>query len=99
MFDLEFRQVGAYARSDDSYARLLDELFRRGLAQIDPALRANILEYFSGPGVPRFNRKETKLWGKRWRALRALKALPDAAEPMARQTIPFRPSFWILGEV
>src|ERR1051326_9042092 len=66
-------QAGEYARSDRTYARLLDELSKTGFERVTPALRQNILTYYELRPVPPKTRKEHQAWCKTLEQLEALR--------------------------
>src|ERR1051326_2962853 len=65
--------AGEYARSDRTYARLLDELSKTGFERVTPALRQNILTYYELRPVPPKTRKEHQAWCKTLEQLEALR--------------------------
>jgi Zinc dependent phospholipase C len=71
-------RAGEYRLSDDSYAHLLDRLATRNFDRIDPALRANILAFYSDPGVPLAPKKNSAAWRKTQDELGRLHALPTS---------------------
>ena len=72
-------RLGQYALSDETYARLLDILVRRGLESVPPELRANILAFYSGANPPKMRRKARKAWERTLAELQALRAGPNSA--------------------
>jgi hypothetical protein len=58
-------RLGEYPLSDKTYARLLDDLTKKGLAGLSPDLRENILGYYSRGSLTNiYSRKERKAWEK-----------------------------------
>jgi len=73
---------GEYKLSDETYARLLDELSKKGLQQIHPDLRENILVYYSQGGPTNIaSCKERKAWEKTQAQLSNLKRLAAGSGP------------------
>ncbi len=72
-----------YALGDKTYARLLDELSDLGFRSVTPALRENILAFYSasGPGIASPN--DSPRWRKTERELKQLRAT-EGAKPDAR---------------
>ena len=60
-------KAAEYSLADQTYAQLLDQLSSRKFAQTSPALRANILDFYSDLSLP----IETKTDQGRWRSLLA----------------------------
>jgi hypothetical protein len=65
-------RVGEYVLTDQAYARLLDELTKRGLDRVPDDLRRNILAFYAGPSPRKRSGKELKAWRKTLRELDAL---------------------------
>ena len=57
-------QAGEYALTDQTYAHLVDQLAKQNFQQIAPALRANILAFYSNPDSPIATKKKPKTWQK-----------------------------------
>ncbi len=70
---------GEYSLTDETYARLLETLVKRGLDDVPPDLRTNILTFFGGADRPRRTRKERRAWQRTTDELEALKAGPGSA--------------------
>jgi len=70
---------GEYRLTDDTYARLLDQLAGHHFDQITPELRANILAFYSDPNAPIATKKKPGAWQKTQVELERLRALPSAA--------------------
>jgi hypothetical protein len=69
-------KAGEYHRADEAYETLLDRLHSRKYQQVPPALRANLLGFFSNfpaAAVPKHDRKR---WAKVELEIDQLKALP-----------------------
>lgn len=73
-FDVgEVTNAGEYRLADSTYADLLDRLAEQHFAQVDPQLRANILDYYENLGGPIETKKHRKEWSKVLRELDELK--------------------------
>jgi len=55
-------RAGEYALTDKTYARLVDDLSKRNTDPISPALRENLLQFYSDPNAPLATRKNAKAW-------------------------------------
>ncbi len=71
-------RAGEYKFTDDTYARLLDQLAGHIFDQITPELRANILAFYSDPNAAIATKKKPAAWQKTQDELARLRALPDA---------------------
>ncbi len=72
-------RAGEYKFTDDTYARLLDQLAGHNFDQINPELRANILAFYSDPNAPIATKKKPAAWQKTQDELARLRALPNGA--------------------
>jgi len=54
--------VGEYSLADQTYAHLLADLARRNFDQVPPALRQNILSYYSDRGPLLTSKKDKQAW-------------------------------------
>jgi hypothetical protein len=72
-------RAGEYRLTDDTYARLLDQLAGHNFDQITPELRANILAFYGDPNAPIATKKKPGVWQKTQDELERLRALPNAA--------------------
>jgi Zinc dependent phospholipase C len=72
-------RAGEYGLTDQTYARLLDQLAGHNFDQITPELRANILTFYSDPGAPIATKKNPADWQKTEVEVEKLRALPDSA--------------------
>jgi hypothetical protein len=70
---------GEYRLTDETYARLLDQLAGHNFDQITPELRANILAFYSDPNAPIATKKKPEAWQKTEGEIDKLRALPDSA--------------------
>jgi hypothetical protein len=71
-------RAGEYALTDQTYARLLDELAQHNFEQITPELRSNILAFYSDPSAPIATKKNPEAWKKTEDELEKLRALNPA---------------------
>ena len=67
-------EPGEYALSDKTYARLLQKLAETNFAQVSPALRSNVLSFYSDLSRPVETKKHKDEWKKTLQALAALKS-------------------------
>ncbi len=72
-------RAGEYGLTDQTYARLLDQLAGHNFDQITPELRANILAFYSDPSAPIATKKKPDDWQKTEAEVEKLRALPDSA--------------------
>src|SRR6202162_3681445 len=84
-------RAGEYALTDKAYARLLDQLAGHGFAQITPALKANILAFYSDPNAPLSTKKKPDDWKKIEDELVKLRALPEPAPAANKAASELRP--------
>ena len=66
-------RAGEYALTDKTYARLIDELASRSSDPLSPALRENVLQFYSDLNAPNATRKDPKAWRKLQDELEQLK--------------------------
>ena len=71
--------LGEYKSSDETYARLLEILVKRGLEDVQPELRANILTFYADTNALNNLVKPPKGWQRTQDELGALKAGPNSA--------------------
>ncbi len=69
-------RAGEYALSDKTYAHLIDDLSKKNSDPISPALRDNLLQFYSDPNAPVATRKNAKAWRKLQDELNQLKQHP-----------------------
>ena len=84
-------RLAEYALADKSYARLLDELSDRGFGSVPPALREDILVFYSAPGPPVATPNDSPRWRKTERELKELRAT-EGAKRATRATPELGPS-------
>src|SRR5205823_4232007 len=73
-------RAGEYVLGDKTYMTLLDKLSQRGIPEVQPDLRENILAYFSeSPKVNPHSSRERKAWRKAAAELNALKQVSAAS--------------------
>jgi hypothetical protein len=73
-------QPGEYTLCDETYADLLDRLVKQDPNNLDPALRRNVLAFFSGDPKKVATQKNAKRWTKLQENLEKLKSAPAVAE-------------------
>lgn len=62
-FDIgEATGPGVYALNDEAHAELLQKLAKQRFAGVTPALRDEILLFFSSPGAPYATKRDAKAW-------------------------------------
>ena len=66
-------RAGEYALTDKTYARLIDDLSKKNSDPLSPALRENLLQFYSDPNAPLATRKNAKAWRKLQQELEQLK--------------------------
>ncbi|MGA8273758.1 MAG: zinc dependent phospholipase C family protein [Candidatus Sulfotelmatobacter sp.] len=71
---------GEYKLTDDTYARLLDQLAKHDFSQISPELRSNILAFYSNPSAPIATKKKPAAWQKTQDEVQKLRELPNAPQ-------------------
>ncbi len=71
-------RAGEYRLTDETYARLLDQLAGHNFDQIPPELRTNILAFYSDPSAPIATKKKPEAWQKTEGEVEKLRALPDS---------------------
>ncbi len=57
-------RAGEYVLTDKTYARLIDELAKKNFDPPSPAVRENLLQFYSDPNAPVATRKDAKAWRK-----------------------------------
>jgi len=83
--------AGEYALTDESYARLLNQLAKHNFDQITPDLRINILAFYSDPSALIATKKNPSAWRKTEDEVEKLRALPNPASAGSRTTYEIRP--------
>jgi hypothetical protein len=73
---------GEYQMADDTYAKLAIELAEKDPASIDPALRQNVLTFFSDLDQPFATKRDQKQWQKTVAAVSKLKQSQGSASRM-----------------
>jgi hypothetical protein len=74
-------RAGEYRLTDDSYARLLDQMAAHNFDQITPALRANIIAFYSDLSAPIATKKNPAAWQKVQDELGKLRSLSPSTSP------------------
>ena len=77
---------GVYFMNDDVHAQLVEELAKTNFKSMTPALRAELMQFYSDPNAPYATRRKPKEWAKLQAALLLLKQAP--ASPVEAQTLP-----------
>ena len=75
----EIAGPGKYQLTDETYARLLDDLAKQNFSSAAPELRAEILEFYGHPDAPYATKLNPKAWAKVQAQLEQLK---KAAPPV-----------------
>ena len=70
-------QPGAYSLTDNTYARLLNEITRRPGIKIPPGLRDDILLFYSDPNAPIRTKNDPRAWARVLNGLNQLKLSVD----------------------
>jgi hypothetical protein len=78
-------RAGEYALTDKTYAHLIDELTRKSADAVTPALRENLLQFYSDPNAPVATRKNEKAWRQLQDELQKLKQSAAAPTPVLNQ--------------
>ncbi len=84
-------KAAEYSLTDDTYAQLLNQLAKRKFDRTMPALRDNILNFYSDLSLPIETRKDTARWQSVLASLDQLKTMtpaPTLAGPPAQQLPP-----------
>jgi len=85
----QLTHAGEYALTDKTYAHLLDQLAQDNLEKVTPAVRDEILAFYSDPNANIATRKHPKDWAKLEDELQKLKALtPQEGAPAQISDIP-----------
>ena len=74
-------RAGEYALTDKTYAHLIDQLASKSSGPISPALRENLLQFYSNLNAPNAIRKDAKAWRQLQDELQQLKQR-EATPPM-----------------
>jgi len=74
---------GEYWLNDDTQAQLLDELAKEKFNGASPAVRAELLDFFSNPGAPNTVKKKKKQWATVQAEVEELKASQPAVTATA----------------
>lgn len=70
---------GEYPLADSTYSRLLRDVNKNNFAQVSPALRQNILSFYSNPNAPFHDKRNHKEWRETQQALDRLNALQPSS--------------------
>jgi hypothetical protein len=74
-------RAGEYVLTDKTYARLVSDLAGKNSAPLSPALRENLLQFYSDPNAPVATRKNRKAWRKLQDELQQLKQRAATLSP------------------
>ena len=85
-------RLGEYALGDATYARLLEELFKRGFAPVPPDVRDNLLAFYDNAHPPMKTPKAQKAWRRTASEVEALRAGPGSAVEVELREALLRPS-------
>jgi hypothetical protein len=80
--------LGEYALSDATYARLVEELFKRGFGPVKPDVRASLLAFYDSSPPAQRTRKAQKAWDRTACEIQVLRSgSGSAAEAALRQRL------------
>jgi len=79
-------RAGEYVLSDQTYAKLLDQLAQHNFDQITPDLRDNILAFYGDPSAPIATKRKPKDWQKTQEELQRLRAVSIPEKPAAEKS-------------
>ena len=86
-------KAAEYTLTDDTYAKLLEQLSGRKFQGTSPELRDNILNFYSDLSAPYHTKKDPNEWNKVLADLDQLKAItPVSVDTSARQSRPVKES-------
>jgi hypothetical protein len=74
----EITGPGKYRMNDEAHAKLLGMLAEQKFAGASPAVRAQLLHFFSDPNAPYATKRNAKAWAKVQAQLEQLKAAPSS---------------------
>jgi hypothetical protein len=81
-------RLGEYALGDATYARLLEELLKRGFGRVQPDVRENLLAFYSSAPPPKRTGKAQKAWRRTTSEIEVLRSGPgSAAEDALRESL------------
>ena len=75
----EKNKPGAYALTDQTYAKLLHEITSNPQGSVTPDLRENIIDYYSDPNAPITTKKRRKAWAQVGKDLGVLRTMSSGA--------------------
>jgi hypothetical protein len=76
-------RLGEYALGDATYARLVEELFKRGFGPVKPDVRESLLAFYDSAPPPMSTRKAQKAWGRTACEMEVLRSGPGSASEAA----------------
>jgi len=65
---------GGYPLTDETYAKLLDEITRSATPVVPATLKQNLLDYYADPNAPITTKKDPKKWDRVQQQLTQLRA-------------------------
>jgi hypothetical protein len=71
-------RAGEYRLTDDTYAKLLDQLAKKNFALLTPDLKQNIVMFYDDPNAPIATKRNKKAWQKTLDEVAKLKEAPAA---------------------
>jgi len=77
---------GTYFMNDDVHAELVEALAKTNFKDMTPAIRDELMSFYSDPNAPYATKRKPKEWAKLQVALQELKSAP--ATPVEAQTLP-----------
>ncbi len=72
----ETSKPGAYALTDQTYAKLLHRITNDGQRHVGPGLKQDVLAFYSDPNAPIVTKKNKKAWAQVLKDLATLRAMP-----------------------
>jgi hypothetical protein len=85
-------RLGEYALGDATYARLVEELFKRGFVRVQPDVRESLLAFYDDPPPPARTRKAQKAWRRTASEIEVLRTGPGSAAEAALRERLFHPA-------
>lgn len=74
---------GGYPLTDETYAKLLDEITRSTTPGVPATLKQNLLDYYADPNAPITTRKDPKKWDRVQRELAELRGMNTRPDVVA----------------
>jgi hypothetical protein len=79
---------GKYAMNDDAHAKLLDRLAAQKFAGVSPALRDELLHFYSDPDAPYSTKRDSRAWASVQSQLAQLKSVNPAQSSASAPATP-----------